>query len=105
MTERRQFPVDDRDHTRRIGIENQVYDIRQKLWEEYGVSVPNHIVEGWALAGVRAEGRFVDMVWLFAWPHLLEDHKVNTPGVLLVDDSMGKSVAYVRTMRSTIEPA
>ncbi|HPO12469.1 MAG TPA: hypothetical protein PLI09_03420 [Candidatus Hydrogenedentes bacterium] len=94
--------VDTRNH--QGGLKGQLDKIRDRLWDEYMVSLPDYVLAGGAEEGVRATGRFTEGVCLCAWPHLVGSTQRGAFGVCIAEDSGETAATYVRDARGSIEP-
>jgi hypothetical protein len=86
-------------------LEDRIDKARTRLWEAFGVSLPDHVLAGWSLGGVRAEGAFAAGVRLVPWKHLAEGGREARKDTVVAEDSAGEIRAYVRTLGGTIEQA
>ena len=84
--------------------ERRSRDIKDRLWEEYLVSLPRHIFVGWAGEGVFAIGCFEEGIPLLAWPHLLGEFTPKESGVCITEGDPSQPVSYVRSLAGHIEP-
>jgi len=80
----------------------RIQEIRDKLWETYQVSLPDHVLEGWTREGAYCRGQFDEGVWLCAWPYLVSDGRPGVHGLTLSPDSEGEIVTYQRTPQGQI---
>ena len=81
---------------------------RERLWNEYMVSLPDHVLRGWAVGGAHARGCFAPGVLICAWRHLLEADQGLSRGKIVTgswENNIPVRQTYVRTEQSTIEPA
>ena len=90
-------------HTREL--EDRIERARTRLWEVFGVSLPDHVLAGWSLGGVRAEGLFEAGVRLVPWKHLIEGGREARKDTVVAEDSEGERHTYLRTLGGTIERA
>lgn len=82
----------------------QLEKIRDRLWDEYMVSLPDYMIAGAAEEGVQATGRFTGGVQLYAWPHLVgSGQRGGAFGVCIAEDSIDSIVTYARDPRGAIE--
>lgn len=87
-------------------VQLRIEQLREKLWNEYTVSLPDHVLRGWAVGGARIRGCFSPGVLICAWRHLLDDDAGTPRGRILTDsDAENMRKTYVRTEQSTIELA
>lgn len=87
-------------------VAGRIEEIRERLWSEYMVSLPDHVLQGWAVGGARLRGCFTPGVIICAWRHLLEEEKgMGKSRVVTRPSETGipMRVTYVRTEKSTIE--
>lgn len=86
-------------------LENDITAIRTKLWREYRVSLPRHVVENMPDLRPTVTGSFSNNVRVLAWPHLLES-KISEPGAAFLSvDTEGAVLAMERTEDAVIRPA
>ncbi len=81
----------------------QLEKIRDRLWDEYMVSLPDYMLAGAAEEGVQATGRFTEGVQLCAWPHLAGPGQRGAFGVCIAEDSGDSVTTYARDPRGAIE--
>lgn len=88
-------------------VEERIEQVRQRLWSEYMVSLPDHVLRGWAVGGARIRGCFSPGIVICSWRHLLEDE----PGAArsriftqALENNLPAIQTFIRTDRSTIEP-
>lgn len=84
-------------------IQSRLSQLRQKLWGEYMISLPENVIEEQGSEGAQVRGRFGAGVRLCAWRHLVENTQGGGPGILLTPDTMEQSVCYRRSSRGSIE--
>ncbi len=87
-------------------IHDRVEDIREKLWTEYMVSLPDHVLRGWAVGGARIDGNFSADVFVCPWRHFMDDPSTGGKSCVTTEyarDGSPKKFVLVRTERSTIE--
>ncbi len=89
---------------RRNEITDRIQKIKKKLWEEFQVPIPQHILGNEPPPESIVEGRFEAGIWLCSFRHQLEDRRQNERGVLLTEDSQGQTIQYQRTPHGTIAP-
>jgi len=88
-------------------IAGRIEELRERLWSEYMVSLPDHVLQGWAVGGARVRGCYSPGVVICAWRHLLEEEKgMGKSRVVIRPPENGVPVrqTYLRTEKSTIEP-
>lgn len=86
-------------------LENDIATIRGKLWREYRVSLPRHVVEMMPAVFPSVQAAFSKDVRVLAWPHLLET-KMAEPGSAYVSvDSEGATLLLERTEDAVIRLA
>jgi hypothetical protein len=86
-------------------LENDITSIRTKLWREYRVSLPRHVVEQMPPVCPQVQSAFSNGVRVLAWPHLLET-KIAEPGSCYVSvDTEGTMIALERTEDAVIRLA
>ena len=70
------------------------------------VSLPDHVLQGWAVGGARVEGAFSADVLVCAWRHLMDDQSGGGKGFVITanaEDAPPLARVFLRTERSTIE--
>lgn len=85
-------------------IQARLSHLRQKLWSEYMISLPENILDEQSVQGPTVSGKFDAGVRLCVWRHLLESNQATGPGILVTPDSMDAAVSYKRTSHGAIEP-
>ncbi|MBI2425581.1 MAG: hypothetical protein HYV27_22340 [Candidatus Hydrogenedentes bacterium] len=86
-----------------LELEDRIQQVRDKLWEGFRVSLPEHVMRGWAMDGARAVGAFEDGILICAWKHLVDEGVHGGPGAAVTSDTLGDRVTYARTARGGIE--
>lgn len=90
-------------------LENDISLIRAKLWREYRVSLPRHVVEQLPDTHPEVEAVFSDGVRILAWTHQLDSNAVDPSSMVVTKDSEGEMMRYYRlghgAIRSGAEPA
>lgn len=87
-------------------VQLRIEELRERLWTEYMVSLPDHVLRGWAVGGARIHGCFSPGILICAWRHLMEEEQTGGRGRLVTgdgEDDLPVLVTYVRTDQSTIE--
>jgi len=87
-------------------VHDRIEQLREKLWREYMVSLPDHVLQGWAVGGARIEGTFSPDILISPWRHLMDDPSGGIKScVITSSDEKLKNVhqSFLRTARSTIE--
>lgn len=87
-------------------VASRIEDLRERLWTEYMVSLPDHVLQGWAVGGARARGCFSPGIVICAWRHLLEEEKGMGKSRLVTrswENGIPLRHTYLRTEKSTIE--
>jgi hypothetical protein len=87
-------------------VQHRIEEVRKKMWTDYKVSLPNHLLQGWAVGGAQIEGRFSADVLICPWRHLMDD-----PGgsakILVITGANEAELpavrAFHRTEQSTVE--
>lgn len=88
-------------------VQERIEQLRERLWTEYMVSLPDHVLRGWAVGGARIRGCFSPGILICAWRHLLDDEQGGARGRITtggLDMNMPVRQTYVRSEQSTIEP-
>jgi len=88
-------------------VHERIEQARERLWNEYMVSLPDHVLRGWAVGGAHVRGCFGPDVLICAWRHLLEDDKGMARSRVVTghwENDIPVRQVYVRTPQSTIEP-
>ncbi len=87
-------------------VHDRIEQLREKLWREYMVSLPDHVLQGWAVGGARIEGTFSPGILISPWRHLMDDPSggIKSCAITSSDEKL-KNVhqTFVRTTRSTVE--
>ena len=87
-------------------VASRIEELRERLWSEYMVSLPDHVLQGWAVGGARVRGCFTPDIVICAWRHLLEAEKgMNKSRFVTKEWENGIPVrqCFLRTDKSTIE--
>jgi len=84
------------------GFERQFAKIRDRLWDEFQISLPAHITEGWRYEGSEVIGRFTAGVRLCPWPHQAEESSGEN---VLITPDLPEVTRFRRTHQGTIERA
>lgn len=87
-------------------VASRIEELRDRLWSEYMVSLPDHVLQGWAVGGARVRGTFTPGIVICAWRHLLEEEKgmgrsrvVTRP----LENGIPMRQTFLRTEKSTIQ--
>jgi len=80
----------------------RIQEIRDRLWETFQVSLPDHVLEGWTREGAHCTGRFDEGVWICAWPYLVTEGRQGAHGLVVVPSSEDETVTYQRTPQGQI---
>lgn len=83
--------------------EDRIEAIRDKLWVEFQISLPLHVLKGWNRDGAKVVGQFDSEVMVTSWPHLVEDGRPGDTGFLLTPGLGAEKVSYRRTDNGGIE--
>lgn len=83
--------------------EERIESIREKLWVEFQISLPLHVLKGWNRDGAKAVGRFESEIILTAWPHLVEQGRPGELGFLQTPGTGTDIVTYRRSDNGGIE--
>lgn len=86
----------------------QIEHARKRLWNEFMVSLPDHVLRGWAVGGARIRGCFEPDILICAWRHLLDEDQGMPKSRIITGGEVGDvpmRQTFVRTDKSTIEPA
>lgn len=75
--------------------EERIDAIRDKLWTEFQISLPLHVLKGWNRDGAKAVGQFESEVLIAAWPHLVDQGRPGDTGFLLTP-GLGQEVQTFR---------
>ncbi|MBL7649111.1 MAG: hypothetical protein JNK74_23285 [Candidatus Hydrogenedentes bacterium] len=87
-------------------IAARIEELRERLWTEYMVSLPDHVLQGWAVGGARARGCFTPGIVICAWRHLLDEEKGMGRSRIVTkawENGIPARQTYLRTEKSTIE--
>lgn len=87
-------------------IHDRIMQLRERLWEEYKVSLPDHVLQGWAVGGARITGRFSANVLICPWRHLMDDPSISPQCCVKTqasEDAHRPVRTFLRTERSTVE--
>lgn len=87
-------------------VAGRIEELRERLWTEYMVSLPDHVLQGWAVGGARVKGCFTPGIVICAWRHLLEEEKGMGKSRLVTKPWPGNvpvRQTFLRTEKSTIE--
>jgi len=84
-------------------VEERIKAVRDRLWAEYQISLPLHVLKGWSTDGARATGEFDGGVFICSWPHLLELGRSSDAGVMTTLGTGSAVVTYRRTPHGGIE--
>lgn len=91
------------DYRAAIGIlQDKLRKNRSKLWTEYQISLPEHLIEGVMTTSPTVIAAFEPGVQVLAWKHLLESSVRNESGCLSTPGSAEQCVAYHRTRKGTV---
>lgn len=83
--------------------EERIEGIRDKLWTEFQISLPLHVLKGWNRDGAKVTGQFDSEVTIASWPHLVEDGRPGELGYLLTPGLGTERISYRRTENGGIE--
>jgi hypothetical protein len=86
------------------GLQDKLRKNRSKLWTEYQMSLPEHLIEGVSNASPMAVACFDPGVQLLAWKHLLESGFRNDAGRLTTSSESEERTAFRRTRKGTVVP-
>jgi hypothetical protein len=70
------------------------------------VSLPDHVLQGWAVGGARVRGCFTPDIVICAWRHLLEEEKGMGKSRVVTkpwENGIPVRQTFLRTEKSTIE--
>lgn len=87
-------------------VASRIEELRDRLWAEYMVSLPDHVLQGWAVGGARVRGCFSEGIVICAWRHLLEEEKGMGKSRLVTrswENGIPMRHTFLRTEKSTIE--
>jgi hypothetical protein len=87
-------------------IAARIEELRERLWSEYMVSLPDHVLQGWAVGGARIRGCFTPGIVICAWRHLLDEEKGMGRSRIVTkpwENNIPARQTYLRTEKSTIE--
>jgi len=83
--------------------EERIEAIRDKLWTEFQISLPLHVLKGWNRDGAKVSGQFESEVMIASWPHLVDQGRPGDSGFLLTPGLGTEVVSYRRTENGGIE--
>jgi len=87
-------------------LHERIEHVRERLWNEYMVSLPDHVLQGWAVGGARIEGRFSAGILICPWRHLMDDPSTGRRSFVITaaaDEIYPPRQVFLRTAQSTIE--
>ncbi len=84
-------------------IEDRAVKIREKLWDEFQVSLPLHVIEGEMLDGARIVGCFDTGVKICIWKHLMDAQQDPHGGLCYTENTEDIPVTYQRSPRGIVE--
>jgi hypothetical protein len=87
-------------------VASRIEELRERLWTEYMVSLPDHVLQGWAVGGARVRGSFMPGIVICAWRHLLEEEKGMGRSRIVTrpwENGIPTRQTFLRTEKSTIE--
>lgn len=85
--------------------EERIDAIRDKLWTEFQISLPLHVLKGWNRDGAKVVGQFESEVQIVSWPHLIEQGRPGEPGVVFTPGLGNEVVTFRRSENGGIERA
>jgi len=83
--------------------EARIDAIRDKLWTEFQISLPLHVLKGWNRDGAKAVGQFESEVLIAAWPHLVEQGRPGDTGFMLTPGLGLEVLTFRRSENGGIE--
>ena len=89
-----------------LEIHDRITSVREKLWTEYRVSLPDHVLQGWAVGGAKISGRFAPGILICPWRHLIDDPSSSPHSCVYTKSEEGfapERRTYVRSDQSTVE--
>lgn len=86
-----------------LQTEQRIEAIRDKLWTEFQISLPLHVIKGWNRDGAKAVGQFESNIMIVAWPHLVEEGRAGESGVLVTPGLGNEVLTYRRSEKGGIE--
>jgi hypothetical protein len=89
-------------------IHDRIEVVREKLWGDYMVSLPDHVLQGWAVGGAQIQGSFSGGVLICAWRHLMSDPDSRGKNSIFTKPDSSDTPTmrqFTRSPKSTIEEA
>lgn len=91
-----------------LGIEGRIRKVRDHLWQEHMVSLPEEMLGESPDLEPYACGRFEAGIRIVAWRHLVDSGRPGVQGFFMTpaveEEEEAPILAYTRTARSAIEP-
>lgn len=83
-------------------LENDIAAIRTKLWREYRVSLPKHVLESVTLPFPSVEASYSDGVRILGWAHQVDTVAIEPGSMVVTQDTGEASVAYHRLNHGSV---